>query len=187
MNIWLIILIVAVVLLVVWAVLMFNKLVRLKVECDQAEAGIDVQLRRRADLVPNLVETVKGYARHESGVFEAVTEARAETFQATTVAEKQQASAVMGSALMGLFGVAEAYPDLKASANFLNLQQQLAETEDLIASTRRYYNATVQQYNTYQMQFPPRIVASMFGHSPREMWDLADDPDARNPVAVSFS
>lgn len=187
MTLLIIILIVVAVLLVLWGVLMFNKLVRLSVECEQAEAGIDVQLRRRADLVPNLVETVKGYAKHESGVFEAVTEARAETFQASTVAEKQQASAVMGSALMGLFGVAEAYPDLKASANFLDLQRQLAETEDLIASTRRYYNATVQRYNTYQLQFPPRLFAKAFGHTPRDMWDLDDDPDARRPVSVSFS
>src|ERR1700691_350789 len=137
-------------------VLMYNGLVRLRVQCDNAWADIQVQLKRRYDLIPNLVETVKGYAAHESGVFENVTKARSAAMQATsaTPAAQMQAENQLSGALKSLFAVSEAYPDLKANQNFLSLQQELGDTEDKIQASRRFYNTTVMSLNTAEQSFP---------------------------------
>ncbi|MEI7794952.1 MAG: LemA family protein, partial [Thermoleophilia bacterium] len=142
----LIIVIAVVVVLVLWAVFLYNRLVRLRVEVQQGWSNIDVQLRRRYDLIPNLVESVKGYAAHERGVFEAVTEARTGAMSARGPAATGLANNALASALGGLFAVAENYPDLKASSNFLQLQTELANVEETLAASRRYYNSTVGSY-----------------------------------------
>jgi LemA protein len=180
-----IVLVVLLVLLVLAGVVLYNRLIRLRNESDQGFAGIDVQLKRRADLIPNLVTTVQAYASHEKAVFDEVTRARAQTLQAQSLPEKAMADGVMQSALTGLLGVAEAYPDLKAVASFKALQDELVDTEDKIAAARRYYNTVVQQFNTGQQTFPASLVAGTFGFSPREFFRLEDDGD-RAPVAVSL-
>jgi LemA protein len=152
---------VGVVLLVViaWLVVVANRFVRLRNESHQALSGIDIQLQRRADLIPNLVAVVKGYAAHESTTFEAVTEGRAQLMAARTVGEKADAAATTTVALHGLFAVAEAYPQLKANEVFLKLQEQLTDIEALLASARNYYNAVVQRYNTAISVFPGKLLA----------------------------
>jgi LemA protein len=150
----------AVVLLVVlWLVFVANRFIRLRNESHQALSGIDIQLQRRADLIPNLVAVVQGYAAHESGTFEAVTQGRAQLMAARTVAEKGDAAAATTVALGGLFAVAEAYPQLKANEVFLELQEQLTDIEALLASARNYYNAVVRRYNTAISVFPGRLIA----------------------------
>jgi LemA protein len=144
---------------IVWLVVVANRFVRLRNESHQALSGIDIQLQRRADLIPNLVAVVKGYAAHESATFEAVTEGRAQLMAARTVGEKGDAAAATTVALHGLFAVAEAYPQLKANEVFLKLQEQLTDIEALLASARNYYNAVVQRYNTAISVFPGKLLA----------------------------
>ncbi|MBU6363352.1 MAG: LemA family protein [Acidobacteria bacterium] len=186
MSWWLILIIVVVViLLIVWIISLYNRLVRLRVETQQGWANIDVQLRRRYDLIPNLVETVKGYAEHERGVFQAVTEARTQAMDAKGVAETGQANTMLARALGGLFAVAEAYPDLKASSNFLQLQTELANVEEMLAAARRYYNSTVAQYNATQNTVPSNMVAKFGDFSEAEFFEEEDEA-VRAAPQVSF-
>lgn len=166
--------IIAIVVIVVLAVIaLYNNLVKLRNRVDNAWAQIDVQLQRRQDLIPNLVETVKGYAGHESGTLQAVTEARAAVARATTPQDKMEAEGTLTGALRGLFAVAESYPDLKANANFQQLQAQLAETEDKISYMRQSYNDTVMSYNTAIQTFPAVLLAGALGFAPRPSFDAA--------------
>lgn len=183
-----IILIVIVVLLVIFAVVGFNKLRTADVAAQEALGGIDVQLTRRADLVPNLVETVKGYAKHESGVFQAVTEARAQVSQAAangTVEQKAAAEAALDKSLVNVMAVAEQYPDLKASTNFLQLQDQLADTENQLAFARQYYNDAVGTLNTLIVTLPWMLFNSMAKVSKRDFYQAP--PGQTAPPQVSFS
>jgi LemA protein len=173
-----------VVLAVLWVVVTYNGLVRLRNRIENAWSQIDVQLQRRYDLIPNLVETVKGYAAHEKGVFEAVTQARANAINAQGVAQQAQAENAVTGALKSLFAVAEAYPDLKANQNFLALQEELSGTEGKIAYARQFYNDTVQSWNTKIETVPTSLVAGMLHAQKREYFE-ADDT-SRGPVQVSF-
>jgi LemA protein len=154
----------------------YNGLVRLKIQADNAWADIDVQLKRRADLVPNVVETVKGYASHERQTLEAVIDARnrAVAAQGAGPAERGQAEGALTTALRGLFALAEAYPQLRAAENFAQLQSTLAQIEDAVQNARRYYNAVVRDLNTRIQQFPSNIVAGMFGFGNREFFEIPD-------------
>jgi LemA protein len=174
-------------LLVLWAIAAYNHFVRMVMRSKEAWADIDVQLKRRYDLIPNLVETVKGYATHEREAFENVTNARARAMDAGSLADKGQAENMLSGALKSLFAVAEAYPDLKANQNFLDLQRQLADTEDKIQAARRFYNANVRDLNTSLQSFPGNIIGNMFNFEPREFFELeADEAAARQPVKVQF-
>lgn len=172
---WLWILIGVVVLLAIVAILGYNKLVRLRNEVGTGWANIDVQLQRRTDLIPNLVETVRGYAAHERGVFDEVTRARTALQQAGSPASAAEADAGLTNALGKLFAVAEAYPDLKASENFKELQDELTDTEDKISAARRYYNATVMSFNTGIQSFPWVLVARGLGFREREFFSAEGD------------
>jgi len=183
--VWVIVIVVFLVVIVGVAIYLFNRVVRLRNEVDTGWSNIDVQLERRNDLIPNLVETVKGYAAHERGVFEEVTNARSAVARAQSPAQAGAADALLGQALGRLFAVAEAYPDLKASQNFLELQAELTDTEDKIAAARRYYNATVLAYNTAIQTFPSLLLAGLFGFRSREFFDAPEGD--REPVAVSFA
>jgi LemA protein len=175
-----------VVILVVWVVAAYNGFVTLMNRAKEALSDIDVQLKRRYDLIPNLVETVKGYASHESAAFENVTKARAAAMGAAP-ADKLQAENQLSATLKTLFAVSEAYPELKANQNFLSLQQELADTEDKIQASRRFYNGTVQELNTKIGQFPGNVIASNFHFAPMELFQLgATDAAAKDPVKVSF-
>jgi LemA protein len=167
------------------AVGMYNSLITLRNRCDNAWSQVDVQLRRRFDLIPNLVETVKGYAKHESGVFERVTQARTQAMGAATPKEAGQAENVLTGALKSLFAVAEAYPDLKANQNFLLLQEELAGTESKIAYARQFYNDVVMKFNMKQQVFPSNIIANMFAFKEKEYFEIGDEA-AKAPVKVSF-
>ena len=181
---WLWILIGILVVLAIVAVLGYNRLVRLRNEVDTGWANIDVQLQRRGDLIPNLVEAVKGYAAHERGVFEEVTRARAAVLEAGGPASAAQANDILTAALGRLFAVAEAYPELRASENFLRLQEDLTDTEDKISAARRYYNATVMRYNTAVQSFPWLVFAGPFGFRAREFFSAEGDMEVPQ---VSFS
>ena len=184
--IWVVIVIVVVVvLLLLWLVAMYNKLVRLRNRSENAWAQVDVQLRKRYDLIPNLIETVKGYAAHERETFEAVTNARVQAQQAQSVAQQAQAENVLTAALGRLFAVAEAYPQLRATENFQQLQGELTNTEDQIAGARRIYNGNVQSYNTRIQTFPGTVFASTFGFEKRDFFEL-DAPADREVPVVSF-
>jgi len=172
--------------LVVGFILIRNSIIAARNRVDEAWSGIDVQLKRRADLIPNLVETVKAYAAHESGVFERVAEARAQALAARGVGQAASAAALMTSALTGLFGIAEAYPELRASENFQRLQAELSDTEDKIAAARRYYNTTVRRFNSLIQSVPTNIIARVGGFREREFFRIEDDAD-RAPVAVNLS
>jgi len=172
-----------VVLLLLLLVLTYNRLVRLRNETETGWANIDVQLRRRYDLVPNLVEAVKGYAAHERETFDSVTQARAAAEQAPGPAAAAQANDRLGGALDRLIAVSEAYPQLRASENFLALQQELSDIEDKLAAARRYYNQTVYRYHTVKQSFPAVLVAGPFGFREREFFGTDDGRDA---PAVSF-
>jgi LemA protein len=174
-----------VVLAVLYAVVTFNRLVRGRQRIDAAWSQIDVQLRRRYDLIPNLVETVKGYAAHERGVFENVTQARSAAIAAKTVGEQAQAENQITQALRQLFAVVENYPQLKANQNFLALQEELTGTEGRIAFARQFYNEQVLSYDTLIQQFPSRIIAGMGNFAPREYFET-EEPAARGPVQVQF-
>ena len=164
----------------------YNSLVKLKNRVEEAWSDITVQLKRRTDLIPNLVNTVKGYAAHETGVFEKVTEARSAIMSAKGVAESAQAENMLEGALKSLFAVAEAYPDLKANQNFLQLQQELVDTEDKIQASRRFYNGGVRDLNTKIETFPVNLVAGMFNFSKREFFEVEDRASVENPVEVQF-
>ena len=179
-----IVVIVLVVLVGLFFWLGFNGLVRRRNQVDNAWSQIDVQLKRRHDLIPNLVETVKGYAAHERGTFEAVTNARANAINAQTPQDQAQAENVLSGALKSLFAVAEAYPDLKANQNFLNLQEELTASEDKVAYARQYYNDSVLNYNTQIQKFPTVLLAGMFHFEKREFFDAA--PEDTEPVQVQF-
>jgi LemA protein len=176
---------VVLVLLVLYLVALYNGLVQKRNRVDNAWAQIDVQLRRRRDLIPNLVETVKGYAAHERGTFEAVTQARAAAAGAQSPAEAGAAEGFLTQALGRLFAVAEAYPELKANENFLELQAQLRDAEDKIAVSRQVYNDTVLTYHNAIQTFPAVIFAGMFGFREREFFEVEDPGDREVPV-VSF-
>src|SRR5437773_2294280 len=184
---WVVLVIVAVlVILVVWVIAMYNGLVRARNRVDNAWAQIEVQLKRRWDLIPNLVETVKGYAAHERGVFEEVTAARTRAQQAQSPAESAQAEGILGQALGRLFAVAEAYPDLKASQNFLDLQAQLSDTENKVAVSRQVYNDTVLTFNNAIQTFPAVILANSFGFTKREFFEVEQAAEREVPH-VSFA
>ena len=180
-----IVVIAIVVVLVLTLVLVYNRLVRLRNRTENAWAQVDVQLRRRYDLVPNLVEAVKGYAAHEKGVLESVTEARTTAQGARGVEAKAEAENVLSSALGRLLAVAEAYPDLKASASFQELQAQLGEIEGDIAVSRQVYNDTVLTYRNSIQSVPTNVVASAFHFAPKQYFEI-DDLAAREPVPVRF-
>ena len=179
-----IILIALVVVVLLYVIVTYNGLVRLRNRIQNAWAQIDVQLRRRYDLIPNLVETVKGYAAHEKGTFQAVTEARANAINAQGPAAQAEAENMISGALKSLFAVSEAYPDLKANQNFLSLQEELSGTESRIAYARQYYNDAVLRLNTKIQSFPSNLLAGMFGFKEHEYFE-ADDT-SRGPVSVQF-
>jgi LemA protein len=172
--------------LVVAVVSIYNKLVRLRNTVKSSWSDIDVQCKKRFDLVPNLVETVKGYASHERTVFEKVTEARSMAMKATTPAEMAKAENMLKDTLKSLFAVAEAYPELKANTNFLQLQTQLQELENNIEYARRYYNAVVRDYNVLIESFPSNLIASQFSFKQAELFQLETPEVERKPVKVSF-
>ena len=175
------------VVLVAWAIAMYNRFVRLVQRAREAWADIDVQLKRRYDLIPNLVETVKGYVTHERATLEAVTAARVAAMDAGGVEEKGKAENMLTGALKSLFAVAEAYPDLKANTNFLELQRELSDTENKIQSARRFYNTNVRDLNTAVESFPNNVIAGVFRFEPREFFELEQgEQAAREPVAVKF-
>src|ERR1700737_25692 len=165
---------------------MYNSLVRLKVTADNAWADIDVQLKRRYDLIPNLVETVKGYAGHEKGTLEAVINARNRAMTATGPADKAQAENMLSGALKSLFALSEAYPQLRAIESFTSLQTSLTQIEDTVQNARRYYNAVVRDLNTKIQQFPTNIFANMLGFKPREFFEVSAAAEREAPK-VSFS
>jgi LemA protein len=164
---------------------MYNGLVQLRVRADNAWSDIDVQLKRRHDLIPNLVETVKGYAAHEKGTFENIARYRSAAMSATTPDDKAQAEGQLTQALRGLLAVAENYPQLQASGQFTDLQHSLSEIEDNIQNARRYYNAVVRDFNTKVQSFPTNVLAGMFGFTPRQFFQMEDAADRQN-VAVKF-
>ncbi|MFZ3044113.1 MAG: LemA family protein [Minisyncoccia bacterium] len=173
--------------IVLWVVFAYNRLITLVNRAKEAWADIAVQLKRRYDLIPNLVETVKGYATHESSAFENVTKARAAAMGATAPADKAQAENMLSGTLKTLFAVSEAYPELKANQNFLQLQKELGDTEDKIQASRRFYNTTVMALNTAEQSFPGNIIASSFGFKPMDLFELsAADAAAAEPVKVQF-
>jgi LemA protein len=167
-------------------VLARNGIIRLRNQCDEAWSGIDVQLKRRHDLVPNLVESVKGYASHEKSTFEKVTQARAAAMQANGPEEAGKAETQLTQALGGLRVVAEQYPELRATENFQQLQRQLSELEDEIQASRRIYNSNVQQYNTRIQQFPGSIIANQGGFTPKTFFEIGDAAEREAPQ-VSFT
>lgn len=160
--------------IVFWLIIIYNSFVNLNQRVKEAESDIDVQLKRRADLIPNLIETVKRYVSHEREVLEKVTQARTEVLSAKNLKDEIAADNLLTSALKTLFAVAENYPDLKANQNFLQLQQDLRDTEDKIMSARRFYNSVVMDYNTFLAQFPNNILRKIFGFKPSEFFDIAE-------------
>ncbi len=168
-----------------WTIAAYNHLIKLKNFCQEAWSGIDVQLKRRANLIPNLLETVKGYMKHEKDVFQKVTEARARALSASSMQERSGAESLLSSSLRGLFAIAENYPELKANQNFLNLQEQLSEIEDQIQMARRYYNGTVRNLNTAIEVFPNSIIASIFNFKKQPFFQLTDNAERAVPK-VSF-
>jgi LemA protein len=175
---YIILVIIAVILL--WAILVYNKLISLRNQNQEAWSGIDVQLKRRHNLIPNLIATVKGYQDHEAGVMDDVTKLRQTAMQAGTVADKSKAESALGLGLGKLIAVAENYPDLKASANFIDLQKQLSDVEDQIQLARRYYNGTTRDFNTKIQSFPDNILAKQFHFNACEFF-AADDADKSVP------
>jgi LemA protein len=163
-----------IVVVVIWAISVYNGLVAMRQRTDQAFADIDVQLKQRHDLIPNLVETVKGYAAHERGTLEAVVQARNAAVAAPGVEQKVAAENLLSGALRQLFAVAEAYPDLKANQNFQQLQMELTDIENKLAASRRFFNNAVQEYNTGIQQFPAALFAGMFGFRPKTFFDLGE-------------
>jgi LemA protein len=179
------ILLVVVALLVIFVITIYNGLVSLKVQCDNAWADIDVQLKRRYDLIPNVVETVKGYAAHEKGTLEGVISARNKAMTSEGPAAKAEAEGMLTAALRQVFALAEAYPQLRAVESFTQLQQTLNQIEDTVQNARRYYNAVVRDFNTKIAQFPSNIIAGMFNFKAREFFEISA-PAEREAPKVSF-
>src|SRR3989344_5701982 len=176
-----------IIILVIWFVFSYNRFVRLITRAKEAWSDIEVQMKRRYDLIPNLVNTVKGYATHESTAFENVTKARSAAMGAHSVAEHGKAENMLTGALKSLFAIAEAYPDLKANQNFAELQRELSDTENKIQAARRFYNGTVQALNTGLEQFPGNVIGGTFNFKPREFFELGGgEGAAKEPVKVSF-
>lgn len=175
-------------LLAVFLIAIYNGLIRVKLRVDEAWSDITVQLKRRADLIPNLVETVKGYAKHEKGVFEEVTKARSALVNAKGVAETAEADNMFTSALKSVFAVAEAYPELKANQNFQDLQAELVDTEDKVQASRRFYNGAVRDLNTKIQVFPTNLFAGLLGFKSREFFEVDEAESAKiaNPTEVKF-
>lgn len=183
----LIIVLIVLAVIVLWAVFAYNGLVTLVNRAKEAWSDIEVQMKRRYDLIPNLVETVKGYAAHEKQAFESVTAARSAAMGAQTVAEHGKAENMLTGALKSLFAVSEAYPDLKANQNFMELQRELSDTENKIQASRRFYNSNVMALNTSLEQIPTNIIGSMFKFEKREFFELSESEQAaKDPVKVSF-
>lgn len=174
-------------LLVLWIIFSYNRLIQLTNRAEEAWSDIDVQLKRRYDLIPNLVETVKGYVSHEAGTLQKVTEARTKAMGAQTVGEHAQAENMLTGALKSLFAVAESYPDLKANTNFIELQRELSDTENKIQAARRFYNSVVQDLQNALESFPSNIIGSSFGFKTREFFALGENEQAaKELVKVSF-
>jgi LemA protein len=186
LALWIILGVVALVIIFVWVT--YNSLVTLRVRVEEAWSDISVQLKRRLDLIPNLIETVKGYAAHEKGVFQAVTEARSNVINAKGVKDTAAAENQFEGALKSLFAVAEAYPDLKANENFVELQRELVDTEDKIQGARRFYNSGVTSLNTKIQTFPANVVAGMFSFKNRDFFEVdeLEQEAANKPVKVKF-
>ncbi|MEX2054954.1 MAG: LemA family protein [Candidatus Andersenbacteria bacterium] len=180
---WIIIGIVAVI--AAWALVAYNSLIRKNNQVKEAWSDIDVQLKRRHNLIPNLVETVKGYAQHEREAFDSVTSARAQALGATTPQEHAKAENMLTASLKSLFAVAEAYPDLKANANFLELQRELSDTENKVMAAHRFYNSNVRDFNTAVESVPTNVIANLFGFTKHEFFELDDDA-ARSGPKVDF-
>jgi len=178
------ILIIVIVVLVIWVIAIYNGLIRLKNRVDEAWSDIDVQLKRRYDLIPNLINTVKGYAAHEKEVFEKVTEARTKAMGAGSGENKAEAENMLSGALKSLFAVAEAYPDLKANQNFLELQRELTDTEDKIQASRRFYNGNVRDFNTKIEVFPNNVFAGILNFTKREFFEAKEGE--KEVVEVKF-
>src|ERR1035438_10164380 len=177
-----IIIVIAILAVIAFALIgIYNSLVQLKVQCDNAWADIDVQLKRRYDLIPNLVETVKGYAGHEKGTLEAVIAARNQAMTATSPADKAQAENILSGTLKSLFALSEAYPQLRAVESFTSLQNTLAQIEDTVQNARPYYNAVVRDLNTKIQQFPTNIFANMLGFKPREFFEVSSATEREAP------
>ncbi|MBI1974612.1 MAG: LemA family protein [Candidatus Zambryskibacteria bacterium] len=179
------IILIIIAILVLWFIFSYNSFIRLINRAKEAWADIDVQLKRRYDLIPNLVNTVKGYASHESSAFENVTRARSAAMSAGNVEEKGKAENMLTGALKSVFALAEAYPDLKANQNFLELQKELSDTENKIQAARRFYNTNVRDLNTKAESFPSNIIAGIFHFSKMEFFQL-EESAAKNPVQVNF-
>ena len=174
-------------LIVLWLIFTYNGFVSLRNRAKEAWSDIEVQMKRRYDLIPNLVETVKGYAAHESGTLQKVTEARTAAMGAQTVEQHAEAENMLTGALKSLFAVSEAYPDLKANTNFLELQRELSDTENKIMASRRFYNTNVQILNTAVEQFPGNVIARPFGFAQMDLFELTEgEQAAKDPVKVSF-
>jgi len=171
--------------IILWMIATFNRLVVLKNRAKEALADIDVQTKRRYDLIPNLVETVKGYAAHESQIFEKVTQARAAAMSAQGLSGRAEAENMLSNTLKSLFAVAENYPDLKASTNFLELQRELTDTEDKIQAARRFYNTNVRDLNIKIESFPANLIANLFGFKQMELFEVSSAAE-REAVAVKF-
>ena len=174
------------VVVVLWIIYAFNRLVTLRARIDEAFSDIEVQLKRRYDLIPNVIETVKGYMGHERSVFENVTQARSQAMGAHDPNEKAAKENLLTNTLKTLFAVSENYPELKANANFLDLQRELADTENKIQSARRFYNGNVRDFNISVDSFPSSLIAGVFSFKKREFFDLDDSSPAQEPVAVKF-
>ena len=175
-----------IVIIAVWVIGMYNGFVRLVKRTEEAWADIDVQLKRRYDLIPNLVNTVKGYASHESATFEKVTEARTKAMGAGSIAEHAEAENMLAGTLKSLFAVAESYPERKANENFLELQRELSDTENKIQAAHRFYNTNVRDLNTKIDMFPSNLIAQMFSFGARDFFELEEGSEQREPVEVSF-
>ncbi|MBN1325662.1 LemA family protein [Candidatus Falkowbacteria bacterium] len=176
------IILILIVVVIAWLIIVYNSLIKGRVRVDEAWSDINVQLKRRYDLIPNLVETVKAYAAHEKEVFQKVTEARSNAMQATTLAEKGKAENVLSSTLKSLFAVAENYPDLKASTNFMQLQTELSDTENKIQASRRFYNGNVRDFNTKLQVFPTNMVGGLLGFTAREFFQIEEEEKAAPQV-----
>lgn len=174
---------------VLWVIFAYNKFVRLIKRSEEAWADIDVQLKRRYDLIPNLIDTVKGYVKHERETLESVTNARTQAMQAESVGDPKaagQAENMLTDALKSLFAVAENYPDLKANENFMELQRELSDTENKIQAARRFYNTNVRDLNIAADSFPTNIIANIFNFKEREFFEIEEGSEEREPVKVSF-
>ena len=175
------IIIVVLVLVALWLMMTYNGLIRLQNQTKEAWSDIDVQLKRRYDLIPNLVNAVKGYASHESGVFEKVTQARAASMGAQTPGAKAEAENALAGTLKSLFAVAEAYPELKANENFMRLQDELSDTENKVQASRRFYNGNVRDFNTKLQVFPTNMIGNMLGFKPYEFFEIANEAERAVP------